>query len=273
MPLRKRTLLKNRKRALELLDSAAVVSIVRRDLQEHLEVKATDDVLQDETADMRVSTPDRLHKVTIQLEGDIEQTIMYIDGSAQAAISTKHQCSVACAVVSGYMKDGKFNPQHTYTQALGDCTEQHAELHALLMALEHMDPEQMTLIVCDSYYYLNGLDMEVAETPFDVNEFVTVLQDFQQLCDDNTSASAASLGIRDVPVTSTGWIPKVEDLVREKIAVKKEFGPSYRAPVPVLGIHNTRAVILPLLPGSKENRFPPIDNVKLHHMADPAQQT
>ncbi|KAJ1152642.1 hypothetical protein NDU88_005417 [Pleurodeles waltl] len=79
--------------------------------------------------------------------------------------------------------------------------------------------------------------------------------------------------IKDVPITPTGWIPKVGDLVREKVAVKKEFGPSYRAPVPVLGIHGTRTVILLLLAGAKENRFVSIDNVKLHHVTDPTQQT
>ncbi|KAJ1210646.1 hypothetical protein NDU88_006008 [Pleurodeles waltl] len=73
---------------------------------------------------------------------------------------------------------------------------------------------------------------------------------------------------------SLGWIPKVGDLVREKVAVKKkEFCPSYHAPVPVLGIHGTRTVILPPLAGAKENRFVSINNVKLHHVADPAQPT
>ncbi|KAJ1117826.1 hypothetical protein NDU88_006022 [Pleurodeles waltl] len=57
------------------LDSAAEVTIVHQDLQDHLEVKATDDLLQVETADMHVSKPDRLYKVTIQLEGDIERTM------------------------------------------------------------------------------------------------------------------------------------------------------------------------------------------------------
>ncbi|KAJ1209702.1 hypothetical protein NDU88_005075 [Pleurodeles waltl] len=82
-----------------------------------------------------------------------------------------------------------------------------------------------------------------------------------------------SKAVRDVQVTSTSLILKLEDLVCEKIAVKKEFGPSYSAPVPVLGIHGTKTVILPPLPGSKENRFASIDNVKLYHVADPAQQT
>ncbi|KAJ1152867.1 hypothetical protein NDU88_005641 [Pleurodeles waltl] len=106
---------------------------------------------------------------------------------------------------------------------------------------------------------------------FDINERITVLQELQQFRDANASASAASLGIKDVPITSTGWIPKVGDLVREKYGVKKEFCPSYRAPVPVLGIHDTRTVILPLLPSSKENRL--VDNVRLHSVADSAQQT
>ncbi|KAJ1139907.1 hypothetical protein NDU88_006269 [Pleurodeles waltl] len=75
MPLRKRVLLKNKKYALALLDSAAEVTIVRWSLLEHLEVKATDDFIQVETADMRLSTPDRVYTVTLQLEGDIEHII------------------------------------------------------------------------------------------------------------------------------------------------------------------------------------------------------
>ncbi|KAJ1096318.1 hypothetical protein NDU88_001461 [Pleurodeles waltl] len=120
---------------------------------------------------------------------------------------------------------------------------------------------------------LDGPCVELADTPFDINERVTVLQDLQQFCDDNASASASSFGIRDAPRTPTRWVPKDGDLVREKIAVKKEFGPSYCAPVPVLGLHGTRTVILPQLPGPKESRFVWIDNVKLHHVADTAQQT
>ncbi|XP_069092567.1 olfactory receptor 2K2-like [Pleurodeles waltl] len=72
MPLRKRVLLKNKKWALALLDCAAEVTIVFRSLLEHLEVKATEDFIQLETAGMRVSTPD---KVMLQLEGDIERII------------------------------------------------------------------------------------------------------------------------------------------------------------------------------------------------------
>ncbi|KAJ1177411.1 hypothetical protein NDU88_002666 [Pleurodeles waltl] len=120
---------------------------------------------------------------------------------------------------------------------------------------------------------LDGPGMEAAETPFDINDRVTVLQELQQFCEDKSSKSAASTGIKDVPVTSTSWIPRGGDLVREKIAVKKEFGPSDRAPVPVLKIHGTRTVILPPLPGAKENCFVSIDNVKLQHVADSAQPT
>ncbi|KAJ1098611.1 hypothetical protein NDU88_003718 [Pleurodeles waltl] len=120
---------------------------------------------------------------------------------------------------------------------------------------------------------LDGLGVEAAETPFDINDCVTVLQELQQLREDNSSKSAASTGIKDVPVTPTSWIPRVGDLVREKIAMKKEFGPSYRAPVPVLGIHGTRTLILPLLPGAKENHLVSIDNVKLQHVADSTQPT
>ncbi|KAJ1168866.1 hypothetical protein NDU88_000779 [Pleurodeles waltl] len=74
---------------------------------------------------------------------------------------------------------------------------------------------------------LDGPGVEAAETPFDINDCVTVLQELQQFCEDNSSKSAASTGIKEVPVTPTGWIPRVGDLVREKVAVKKEFGPSY----------------------------------------------
>ncbi|KAJ1096451.1 hypothetical protein NDU88_001592 [Pleurodeles waltl] len=75
MPHKKRVLLKNKTWAIALLDSAAEVTIVRQNLLEHLEVKATDDFIQVETADMRVSDPDRVYTVTLQLEGDIEHTI------------------------------------------------------------------------------------------------------------------------------------------------------------------------------------------------------
>ncbi|KAJ1091794.1 hypothetical protein NDU88_004909 [Pleurodeles waltl] len=68
---------------------------------------------------------------------------------------------------------------------------------------------------------LNGPGVDAAETPFDINDRVTVLQELQQFHEDNSSKSAASTGIKDVPVTSTGWIPRVGDLVREKVAVKK----------------------------------------------------
>ncbi|KAJ1142619.1 hypothetical protein NDU88_008932 [Pleurodeles waltl] len=97
-------------------------------------------------------------------------------------------------------------------------------------------------------------------------------KELQQFRDDNSSISAASTGIKDVPVMPTSWIPRTRDLVCEKVAVKKEFGPSYRAPVPVLGMHGTRTLILSPLAGAKENRFVSIDNAKLHHMANPAQQ-
>ncbi|KAJ1099760.1 hypothetical protein NDU88_004858 [Pleurodeles waltl] len=120
---------------------------------------------------------------------------------------------------------------------------------------------------------LDGPGVEAADTPFDINDRVTVLQDLQQFREDNSSDSAASSGIKDEPVTPTGWIPRIGDLVREKVAVKKEFGPSYREPVPVLGVSGTRTVILPPLRGAKGNRFVSIDNVKLQHVADSAQQT
>ncbi|KAJ1088591.1 hypothetical protein NDU88_001748 [Pleurodeles waltl] len=120
---------------------------------------------------------------------------------------------------------------------------------------------------------IDGPGVEAADTPFDINDRVTVLQDLQQFREDNSSASAASSGIKDEPVTPAGWIPRIGDLVREKVAIKKEFGPSYRAPVPVLGVSGTRTVILPPLHGAKGNRFVSIDNFKLQHVADSAQQT
>ncbi|KAJ1193174.1 hypothetical protein NDU88_002479, partial [Pleurodeles waltl] len=52
----------------------------------------------------------------------------------------------------------KFYPQHTFTQTLGDCTAQLADLKALVMALEHTDPDQLTLIVCDSYYCIQSFN-------------------------------------------------------------------------------------------------------------------
>ncbi|XP_078516758.1 uncharacterized protein LOC144781666 [Lissotriton helveticus] len=58
------------------------------------------------------------------------------------------------------------------------------------------------------------------------------------------------------------WIPKIGDLIRERIAVKKEFGPSYRKAVPVLAVSGTRSVVLPPLAGKKENRVVSIDLVK-----------
>ncbi|KAJ1198788.1 hypothetical protein NDU88_002627 [Pleurodeles waltl] len=76
---------------------------------------------------------------------------------------------------------------------------------------------------------LDGPGTVAADTTFDINERLTVLHELQKVCDDNSSASAATLGIRDLSTTPTGWIPKVGDLVCEKNAVKKEFGLSYRA--------------------------------------------
>ncbi|KAJ1213927.1 hypothetical protein NDU88_001556 [Pleurodeles waltl] len=46
---------------------------------------------------------------------------------------------------------------------------------------------------------LDGPGVETAETPYDINERVTVLQELQQFCDNNSSISAASTGIKDVP--------------------------------------------------------------------------
>ncbi|KAJ1161512.1 hypothetical protein NDU88_001997 [Pleurodeles waltl] len=68
---------------------------------------------------------------------------------------------------------------------------------------------------------LDGPGVEAAETPFDINDRVTVLQELQQFRQDNSSKRATSTGIKDVPVIPTGWIPRIGDLVREKVAVKK----------------------------------------------------
>ncbi|KAJ1178108.1 hypothetical protein NDU88_003356 [Pleurodeles waltl] len=56
------------------------------------------------------------------------------------------------------MEGDTFCPLHTFTQTLGDCAAQLAELKALLMALEHTDPGQPTLIVCDSYYCVQSFN-------------------------------------------------------------------------------------------------------------------
>ncbi|KAJ1180502.1 hypothetical protein NDU88_005723 [Pleurodeles waltl] len=120
---------------------------------------------------------------------------------------------------------------------------------------------------------LGGPNVEAAETPFDINECVTVVQDLQQFRDDNSSLNAASTGIKDVPVTPTGWIPRVGDLVCEKVAVKKEFGPSYRAPSPSLGNPRYQNFNSTTVVRCQKNRFASIDNVKLHHVANPAMQT
>ncbi|KAJ1106919.1 hypothetical protein NDU88_004317 [Pleurodeles waltl] len=73
MPLKKRVLLTNKTWALALLHSAVEVTIVRQSLLEHLEVKATDDFIQVETADMRVS--DGVYEIVLQLEGDIDRIV------------------------------------------------------------------------------------------------------------------------------------------------------------------------------------------------------
>ncbi|KAJ1115856.1 hypothetical protein NDU88_004077 [Pleurodeles waltl] len=89
---------------------------------------------------------------------DQYQVVMYTDGSAQPAVGIKRQYSAACAVVSGTMEGDVFCPRHTYTKTLGDCTAQLAELKALLLALEHADPAILTLLVCDSYYFVQSFN-------------------------------------------------------------------------------------------------------------------
>ncbi|KAJ1090512.1 hypothetical protein NDU88_003644 [Pleurodeles waltl] len=61
-------------------------------------------------------------------------------------------------VVSDYIEGDTFCPLYTFTQTRGDCTAQLAELKALLMALEHTDPAQPTLIVCESYYCVQSFN-------------------------------------------------------------------------------------------------------------------
>ncbi|KAJ1217803.1 hypothetical protein NDU88_005391 [Pleurodeles waltl] len=117
---------------------------------------------------------------------------------------------------------------------------------------------------------LDGSGVLATVTLFDINQHVTVLQEVQQFRAENSSACAATLVMRDSPTTPTSWIPKVGDLVQERIVVRKECSPSYRALVPVLGLHGTRIVTLPPLPGSEENRFVSLDNVKLHHVVSPS---
>ncbi|KAJ1127183.1 hypothetical protein NDU88_005586 [Pleurodeles waltl] len=45
-----------------------------------------------------------------------------------------------------------------FTQTLEDCTAQLAEKKALVMALEHTDPAQLTLIVYDLYYSVQSFN-------------------------------------------------------------------------------------------------------------------
>ncbi|KAJ1083060.1 hypothetical protein NDU88_003220 [Pleurodeles waltl] len=103
------------------------------------------------------------------------------------------------------------------------------DLYGVQRALNNLP--RSSLGVCTSYECLfrtqmfvpdlDGPGVEAAETPFDINDRVTDLQELQQFREDNSPKSAASTGIKDVPVTPTGWIPRVGDLVREKVAVKK----------------------------------------------------
>ncbi|KAJ1110207.1 hypothetical protein NDU88_007562, partial [Pleurodeles waltl] len=79
--------------------------------------------------------------------------IMYNDGSAQPAVGTNnYTLGLACNVEMEVMKDVEFHLQQTCMQSLGDCTAQLVDLQVLILALEHMDPEFLTLIVCDSCY-------------------------------------------------------------------------------------------------------------------------
>ncbi|KAJ1217483.1 hypothetical protein NDU88_005077 [Pleurodeles waltl] len=75
---------------------------------------------------------------------------------------------------------------------------------------------------------LDGLGVEVAKTPFDINDRVTVLQELQQFREDNSSKSATSTGIKDVPGYTERellFYPRCQ--VRKKIALFLLTMPSY----------------------------------------------
>ncbi|KAJ1185639.1 hypothetical protein NDU88_002429 [Pleurodeles waltl] len=78
MPLILRTLLRNKRWAVTLLDSAAEVTICRQSLKDHLDATATSDYIAVKTADGRVLPPDRVYDLTIQIEGDVKRTISVI---------------------------------------------------------------------------------------------------------------------------------------------------------------------------------------------------
>ncbi|XP_078541829.1 uncharacterized protein LOC144827359 [Lissotriton helveticus] len=70
MPRILRTQLKNGEWAQTMLDSAAEVSIARKVLMNHLETVDTNEYLQVETADTRVSKPHKIYEITLRIEGD-----------------------------------------------------------------------------------------------------------------------------------------------------------------------------------------------------------
>ncbi|KAJ1200146.1 hypothetical protein NDU88_003973 [Pleurodeles waltl] len=78
MPVVLRTLLRSKKWAVTLLDSAAEVTICRQSLKDHLDVTATSDYIAVETGDGRVLPPDRVYDLTIQIEGEVERIISVI---------------------------------------------------------------------------------------------------------------------------------------------------------------------------------------------------
>ncbi|KAJ1148119.1 hypothetical protein NDU88_000959 [Pleurodeles waltl] len=73
-----RTLLRNKRWAVTLLDSVAEVTTCRQSLKDHLVATATSDYIAVETADGRVLPPDRVYDLTIQIEGDVERIISVI---------------------------------------------------------------------------------------------------------------------------------------------------------------------------------------------------
>ncbi|KAJ1210506.1 hypothetical protein NDU88_005870 [Pleurodeles waltl] len=115
-----------RKWALALLDNAAEVTIVHQSLLEQLEVKATDDFLQVETADMRVSTPDRVYKgyknspglfaarVTAILHDIDPEALSYVNDIYLADDELLHHLRWVARIVVGFAEFGyKFNLKKT----------------------------------------------------------------------------------------------------------------------------------------------------------------
>ncbi|KAJ1161351.1 hypothetical protein NDU88_001838 [Pleurodeles waltl] len=71
-------LLRNRTQAVMLLGSVAKLTIVHPNLQEFLDARATNDYIEVETPDRRVTPPDNVYKLNIQIEEDTMCTIKVI---------------------------------------------------------------------------------------------------------------------------------------------------------------------------------------------------